>query len=136
MFEDEMDTRYVCKGDIIALKNMVNHLSAQTKSLIEIMSSEGDMRRNQVAAIEKQLDGLAERIDVLEEGEKSMKLVIDIDQETYERIVNMYGTFPAEWKRWGLEAIKNGTPLPKGFKTQKEKDEEYKIINSLWKRQQ
>ena len=69
-------------------------------------------------------------------GEKRMKLVIDIDQETYERIVNMYGTFPVEWRKWGLEAIKNGVLLPKGFKTQKEKDEEYRAINSLWKRQQ
>ena len=83
MFEtEEIDTRYACKGDFIALKNMVNHLSAQTKSLIEIMSSEEDIRRNQVAAIEKQLDKLAERLDILEAGRKSVKLVIDIDQET------------------------------------------------------
>ena len=85
MFEEE-NTRYARKEDLIALKNMVNHLSAQTKSLIEIMSSEEDIRRNQVATIERQLDKLAERLDILEEGRKSVKLVIDIDQETYKGI--------------------------------------------------
>ena len=85
MFEEE-NTRYARKEDLIALKNMVNHLSAQTKSLIEIMSSEEDIRRSQVAAIEKQLDRLEERLDILEAGKKSVKLVIDIDHETYKGI--------------------------------------------------
>ena len=40
-----------------------------------------------------------------------MKLVIDIPEEKYNAIKSKYNTFPAEMKEWGLEAIKNGTPL-------------------------
>ena len=52
----------------------------------EIMSSEEDIRRSQIATIEKQLDRLEERLDILEAGKKSVKLVIDIDRETYKGI--------------------------------------------------
>lgn len=40
-----------------------------------------------------------------------MQIVIDIPKEKYKTICEMYGTFPKEMKDWGLEAIKNGTPL-------------------------
>jgi hypothetical protein len=41
-----------------------------------------------------------------------MQVVIDIPEEQYNTIKsNLYDTFPAEMKEWGLEAIKNGTPL-------------------------
>lgn len=40
-----------------------------------------------------------------------MQIVIDIDEDKYKSIVEMYDTFTAEMKEWGLEAIKNGTPL-------------------------
>lgn len=44
-----------------------------------------------------------------------MKIVIDIPDEKYEVIKSVsYYTFPKEMKEWGLEAIRNGTPLPKG----------------------
>ncbi len=43
-----------------------------------------------------------------------MKIVIEIQEDKYKRIVEKYDTFPAEMKEWGLNAIKNGTPLPKG----------------------
>lgn len=43
-----------------------------------------------------------------------MKLVIDIPDEKYEVIKSVsYYTFPKEMKEWGLEVIRNGTPLPK-----------------------
>ena len=41
-----------------------------------------------------------------------MKLIIDIPEDVYKPICNKYGTFPREMKEWGLEAIKNGTPIP------------------------
>jgi len=44
-----------------------------------------------------------------------MQIVIDIDEEQYNTIKSdLYNTFPVEMKKWGLEAIRNGTPLPKG----------------------
>ena len=44
-----------------------------------------------------------------------MRIVIDIPKEKYDVIKSdLYSTFPAEMKEWGLEAIRNGTPLPKG----------------------
>ena len=44
-----------------------------------------------------------------------IELVIKIDEEKYDVIKSdLYNTFPAEMKEWGLEALKNGTPLPKG----------------------
>ena len=44
-----------------------------------------------------------------------MQIVIDIPDEKY-NVINsvLYNTFPAEMKEWGLEAIRNGVPLPKG----------------------
>ena len=45
----------------------------------------------------------------------SIELVIKIPKEQYNTIKSdLYNTFPAEMKEWGLEAIRNGTPLPKG----------------------
>lgn len=46
-----------------------------------------------------------------------MKLVIDIPKEDYDIIKNdgLYSTFSGEMKRWGLAAIRNGTPLPKVY---------------------
>ena len=41
-----------------------------------------------------------------------MQIVIEMPEDEYKAIVNKYGTFPAEWKKWGLAAIKNGTPIP------------------------
>jgi hypothetical protein len=41
-----------------------------------------------------------------------MKLIIDIPEEHYRTICDKYGTFPREMKEWGLESIKNGTPIP------------------------
>ena len=45
-----------------------------------------------------------------------MKVVIDIPKEDYDIIKNdgVYSTFSGEMKRWGLAAIRNGTPLPEG----------------------
>lgn len=44
-----------------------------------------------------------------------MQIVIDISEEQYNTIKSdLYNTFPAEMKKWGLEAIRNSTPLPKG----------------------
>lgn len=51
-----------------------------------------------------------------------MKIVIDIPEEQYNKIVSMYGTFPTEMKKWGLSAIKNGTALPKGHGRLKDVD--------------
>ena len=42
-----------------------------------------------------------------------MKLIIDIPEEQYNTIKSdLYNTFPAEMKIWGLGAIRNGTPIP------------------------
>lgn len=44
-----------------------------------------------------------------------IELVINIDEDKYDVIKSdLYNTFPAEIKEWGLEAIRYGTPLPKG----------------------
>lgn len=43
-----------------------------------------------------------------------MKLMIEIEKEDFETIVSKYDTFPAEMKRWGINAIKSGIPFPKG----------------------
>lgn len=41
-----------------------------------------------------------------------MLIVIDIDKEKYDVIKSdLYSTFPAEMKEWGLEAIRNGIPM-------------------------
>lgn len=41
-------------------------------------------------------------------------VVIKMPKEKYDSVCNMYGTFPAKMKEWGLEYIKNGTALSKG----------------------
>lgn len=44
-----------------------------------------------------------------------MKVIVDIPDEKYKVIKSeTYYTFPKEMKEWGLEAIRNGTQLPKG----------------------
>ena len=44
-----------------------------------------------------------------------MKIIIDVPEEQYNIIKSdLYNTFSAEMKIWGLGAIRNGTPLPKG----------------------
>ena len=41
-----------------------------------------------------------------------IELVIRIDEEKYRAIKsNLYNTFPAEVKEWGLKAIRDGVPL-------------------------
>ena len=40
-----------------------------------------------------------------------MKEMIEIQDDIYKAIVEKYETFPADYKHWGLEAIKNGTPV-------------------------
>lgn len=41
-----------------------------------------------------------------------MKIIIDIPEERYNTIKSdLYNTFFAEMKEWGLEAIRNGIPL-------------------------
>ena len=40
-----------------------------------------------------------------------MKLIIDISEEKYIAIKNNLGTFPREYKEWGLQAIAEGIPL-------------------------
>ena len=43
-----------------------------------------------------------------------IELVVKMSEEKYDVIKSdLYNTFPAEMKEWGLEAIRNGTPLPK-----------------------
>ena len=42
-----------------------------------------------------------------------MQIIVDIPDEQYNDIIEHYNTFPNEWKKQGLQAIKNGTPLPK-----------------------
>lgn len=44
---------------------------------------------------------------------EEVKLIIELPENKYNAIMTMYDTFPAEWKKWGLEAIKNGTKMPK-----------------------
>jgi len=38
------------------------------------------------------------------------RIVIEIDESKYNAIMN----YPKEWDEWALNAIKRGTPLPKG----------------------
>lgn len=52
-----------------------------------------------------------------------IELVIKIPREKYKAITEMYETFPKDMKEWGLEAIKNGTPLPKGHGDLKDADD-------------
>lgn len=40
-----------------------------------------------------------------------MKLLIDIDEERYNRIIEHYDTFSISMKYWGVEAIKEGQPI-------------------------
>ena len=42
-----------------------------------------------------------------------MQIVIDIPDEIYSGIVNHFDTFSCEMRKWGVDAIKNGTVLPK-----------------------
>lgn len=43
-----------------------------------------------------------------------MQLIVDIPDEKYNVIKSeLYNTFPAEMKEWGLEAIRKGIPLSK-----------------------
>lgn len=44
-----------------------------------------------------------------------IELVIKISKEKFDVIQSdLYHNFPSEMKAWGLESIRNGTPLPKG----------------------
>ena len=43
-----------------------------------------------------------------------VEVMIKMPKEKYDSICNMYETFSAEMKKWGLEYIKNGTVLPEG----------------------
>lgn len=52
-----------------------------------------------------------------------VNLVIKMPKEKYDSICSMYGTFPAEMKEWGLDYIKDGTPLPKGYGDLVDRDE-------------
>lgn len=46
---------------------------------------------------------------------QNVELVIKISKEKYDIIKSdLYCTFPAEMKEWGLDAIRNGTPLQEG----------------------
>ena len=50
-----------------------------------------------------------------------MQIVIDIPKEKYDVIKSsLYNTFPVEMKEWGLEAIRNGTPLEEELHREKE----------------
>ena len=50
-----------------------------------------------------------------------IELVIKISEEQYNTIKSdLYNTFPAEMKKWGLEAIRNGTPLEEELHREKE----------------
>lgn len=40
-----------------------------------------------------------------------IQVIIDIPEEKYTAIKNNLGTFPREYKEWGLQAIADGTPL-------------------------
>ena len=40
-----------------------------------------------------------------------MQIVIEINDNKYNSIMTKYDTFPLEMKKWGLEAIHDGTPL-------------------------
>lgn len=42
-----------------------------------------------------------------------MQIVIDIPEEQYNILKDeLYNTFPADMRKWGLDAIRNGKPLP------------------------
>lgn len=57
-----------------------------------------------------------------------MQIVIEIPEDKYKAIVEKYDTFPREMKEWGLDAIKNGTPLPKGHGDLIDRSKIYKAI--------
>ena len=58
-----------------------------------------------------------------------MKVVIDISDEKYSVIKSeLYNTFPAELKEWGLEAIRKGTPLQEADKPESEEVEMTRFI--------
>lgn len=45
----------------------------------------------------------------------NVELVIKVPEKQYYIIRSeLYNTFSSEMRKWGLEAIRNGTPLPKG----------------------
>lgn len=49
--------------------------------------------------------------------ENIIPIVIRLDEKRYNIIKGeYYDTFPEMWKRWGLDAIRNGTPLPNSDK--------------------
>lgn len=60
-----------------------------------------------------------------------MQIVIDIPEEKYDAIKNLYNIFPAKMKKWGLEAIRNGTSLPKGHGRLIDADAEIKKIEAI-----
>ena len=62
----------------------------------------------------------------------NIELVIKIPEEKYDVIKSdLYNTFPADMRAWGLEAIRNGTPLPKGHGELKDTDAIYNRIDTL-----
>lgn len=61
-----------------------------------------------------------------------MHIVIKIPKEKYDVIKSdLYNTFPADMREWGLEAIRNGTPLPKGHGDLKD-TEKLKHAFAMW----
>lgn len=53
-----------------------------------------------------------------------MQIVIDIPENKYNTIMN----YPKEWDEWALNAIKKGTPLPKGHGELIDRSKIYKAI--------
>lgn len=65
-----------------------------------------------------------------------LELIIKISEEKYNAIKSdLYNTFPAEMRAWGLEAIKNGTPLPEHHGRLIDADAFIKIMKDASKRQ-
>lgn len=52
------------------------------------------------------------------------QIVIEIDETKYNTIMN----YPKEWDEWALNAIKHGTPLPKGHGDLKDIDDIYEVL--------
>ena len=96
------------------------------RTAVTIHTLEGNMKATDGDYIIKGVKGefypcrkdiFEETYELVESGDKSgskmkmVKLIIDIPKEDYDIIKNdgLYSTFSAEIKRWGLEAIRNGT---------------------------
>ena len=103
------------KNDLKVLDKIRSEIKAlPTEHTAYGYDSAGELWTLKLISSDSVLDILDKYKAESEENMEEIELVIKMPKEKYDAIKSdLYCTFPAEIKEWGLDAIRNGTPLPK-----------------------